>query len=294
MKPVDFDYAAPEKIEEVLSLLGTWGGRAKILAGGQSLIPLLVARSVRPEFVIDINRLPGLDYLVERDGGLALGATVRQAEAERSPLLSSVCPLLQAALAWVAVPQVRNLGTIVGSLAQRNAISEIPTVAAATGARLTVLDREGRTRIVAAETFLNPADPLTLQPHELVTEAWFPGQPAGSAWGFVETQRRQAHYALVGVAVTFGRDDRAAIADPRVAASGISSRPVRLRRVEEILAGQAPTGALFAAAARAAWTDPAMEPFSDVHASATYRRDVTPVLIERALVQAAARGEGQG
>jgi carbon-monoxide dehydrogenase medium subunit len=143
VKPVDFDYAAPEKIEEVLSLLGTWGGRAKILAGGQSLIPLLVARSVRPEFVIDINRLPGLDYLVERDGGLALGATVRQAEAERSPLLSSVCPLLQAALAWVAVPQVRNLGTIVGSLAQRNAISEIPTVAAATGARLTVLDRGG-------------------------------------------------------------------------------------------------------------------------------------------------------
>ncbi len=292
MKPVDFDYAAPDKIEEVLALLETWGGKAKILAGGQSLIPLLVARSLRPEFIIDINRLPGLDFIEERDGGVAIGATVRQADAEHSPLVHSKCPLLKEALFWVAVPQVRNLGTIVGSLAQRNAISQIPTVAVATGARLTVINREGRKRLVDAEAFLDANHPLTLKPQELVTEAWFPEQSVGTRYGFVEVQRRQAHYALVGVAVTFGYDGNGLLADPRIAASGISNRPVRLRTVEQAILGRPPSSSLFAEASRLAPNDPAMAAFSDVHASATYRKEVTSVVVERALKQALARGRG--
>jgi carbon-monoxide dehydrogenase medium subunit len=289
MKPVDFDYAAPEEIEEVLALLGTWGAKAKILAGGQSLIPLLVARNVRPEFVIDINRLRGLDFIEERNGGIAIGATVRQSDAEQSPLVRTHGPLLKEALFWVGVPQVRNLGTVVGSLAQRNAISEIPTVAVATGAQVTLLAPDATRRVVEAETFLDPDHPLTLAPHELVTEVWFPKQQPGSVWGFVEAQKRQAHYALVGIAVTFGFDADGQIADPRMAASGISSRPVRLRSVETALLGKRPHADLFAEASRRALTDPAMQAFSDVHASAAYRAEVTPVLIERALAQAVAR-----
>ena len=289
MKPVDFDYAAPERIEEALALLRIWNAGAKILAGGQSLLPLLVTRSLRPDFVIDINRIQALDFIEQRGSGVAIGATVRQAKAERSDIIRSRCPLLAEALYWVAVPQIRSRGTVIGSLAQRNAISQIPTVAVVTGARLTVIDKDRRQRVVDAEMFLNSDDPETLKPHELVTEAWFPEQGPGSAWAFTEVQKRQAHYALVGVAVTFDYDDDGKIAAPRVAASGISNRPVRLRSVEAALQGKVPTEKSFADASQLSLEDSAMMPFSDVHATAEYRKEVTPVVIMRALRRAAAR-----
>jgi CO/xanthine dehydrogenase FAD-binding subunit len=289
MKPVDFDYAAPRTVPEALAQLKTWGADAKILAGGQSLMPLLVARTLRPKFVIDINRIAGLDTITERDGGLVIGATVRQSEAHKSPLVKRLCPLLAEALGWVGTPQIRNLGTVVGSLTQRNVISEIPTVAAATGATLKVVSSTGRERIVKAAEFLNPADPATLQPDELVTEAWFPAQTKGTAWAFMEVQRRQAHYALVGVAAAFQRDASGLMTQVQLAASGISTRPITIPSVVAALTGKTPGREVFKAAAQLALTDPTLNPLEDIHATAEYRRTVTPVMIERTLMKALER-----
>jgi len=289
VKPVDFDYERPASVAEALRLLGRGGPPAKILAGGQSLIPLLVTRALRPACVIDIGRIAELGYIREDGAWLRIGATARQADCAESPLVRAGCPLLAEAIGWVATPQVRNLGTVVGSLAQRNAISQIPTVAIALGARLTVADGAGRRREVAAADFVDPASPETLQPDELVLEAGFPRQPPAMAWDFVEVQRRHAHYAVVGVAVTFLRDRGGELCEPRVAVSGVGTCPVRLAAVESALAGRLPTPAVFRAASLCALADPAMRPLDDLLATADYRREVTPALVRRALGRAWAR-----
>ena len=289
MKPVDFDYERPSTVDEVLRLLAGRGADAKVLAGGQSLIPLLVTRALRPTFIVDLGRVTELRYLREDRGWVRIGATVTQAECAQSALVRSALPLLTEAIRWVATPQVRNLGTLVGSLAQRNAISEIPTAAAALGAVLTVAGESGRRREVSAEAFLDPGSPATLQPGELVLEAAFPRQLAEVGWAFVEVQRRHAHYAMVGAAVTLRLDSLGAIVDPRVSVGGVASSAVRLGSVEAALVGRAPGPAAFEAASRLAVDDPRMSPRDDLNATAVYRRRVAPVVIRRALTEAAAR-----
>jgi carbon-monoxide dehydrogenase medium subunit len=182
---------------------------------------------------------------------------------------------------------VRNLGTVVGSLAQRNAISQIPTVAVALGARLRIAAADGSERVVAAETFVDLSSPATLRPGELVLDCWFPALPAGTAWGFYEVQRRAAHYALVGAAVTYARGPSGNASAVRVAASGLAARPVRLAGVEAAVDGHAPTPMLFSAAAQRASDDPVLDPIDDVHGTAAYRRAVAPAIVERALLAAA-------
>jgi len=287
MKPVDFEYAAPRTVDETLALLARWGGQASILAGGQSLVPLLVARAVRPRCVIDISRVAELDAIDEVDGGVRIGAAVRQATCESSPLVQRVCPLLVAAIGWVASPPVRNLGTVVGSIAQRNAISQIPTVAVALGARVRIAAADGSRRTVPAESFVDANSPATLRSDELVLDCWFPGLPAGTAWGFYEVQRRAAHYALVGAAVTYARGPSGNATAVRVAASGLAARPIRLTGVEAAVDGRAPTPLLFSAAAQRASDDPVLDPIDDVHATAAYRRAVAPTIVERAFLAAA-------
>jgi carbon-monoxide dehydrogenase medium subunit len=287
MKPVDFEYAAPRTVDETLGLLARWGGAAAILAGGQSLIPSLVARTVRPRCIIDISRVAGLDVIAEADGGLRIGAAVRQADCEASPLVRRLCPLLVAAIGWIASAPVRNLGTVVGSLAQRNAISQIPTVAVALGARLRIAAADGTERVVAAESFVDAGSPATLRPDELVLECWFPAIPSGTAWGFYEVQRRAAHYALVGAAVTYARGASGTATAVRVAASGLATRPVRLTHVEAAVDGHVPTPMLFSTAAQRAFNDPVVDPIDDLHATAAYRRAVAPAIVERALLAAA-------
>ncbi len=287
MKPVDFEYAAPRTIDETLALLARWRGTATILAGGQSLIPLLVERAVRPRCVIDISRVAELDFIVEDEHGVRIGAAVRQADCEASPLVRRVCPLLVAAIGWIASAPVRNLGTVVGSLAQRNAISQIPTVAVALGARLRVAAADGSERLVDAASFVDARSPATLRPGELVLDCWFPALPAGTAWGFYEVQRRAAHYALVGAAVTYARGPAGNATAVRVAASGLASRPIRLTGVEAAVDGHAPTPTVFGAAARRAFDDPMVDPLDDLHATAAYRRAVAPTVVERAFLAAA-------
>jgi len=287
MKPVDFEYTAPRSVDEALALLARWGSDATILAGGQSLIPLLAARTVRPRCVIDINRIAELDVIGEDAGGLRIGAAVRQADCEASPLVRRVCPLLVAAIGWIASLPVRNRGTVVGNLAQRNAISQISTVAVALGARLRIAAANGSERTVAAESFVDANSPATLGPAELVLDCWFPGLAPGTAWGFYEVQRRAAHYALVSAAVTYARGPSGNVTAVRVAASGLAARPLRLAGVEAAIDGRAATPALFCAAAQRAFDDPVVEPIDDIHATAAYRRAVAPTIVERAFLAAA-------
>jgi carbon-monoxide dehydrogenase medium subunit len=294
MKPVDFEYERPNTVDETLGLLRFRVAETKILAGGQSLIPLLVTRALRPVLVVDIGRVHELRYIREDAGGIRIGATMRQAACADSELVRSACPLLADAIAWVATPQVRNLGTLVGSMAQRNAISEIPTVAAALGAVVTVIDDAGHRREVAAADFLDPLSPLTLRPNELAIEARFPRQPRDMAWAFLETQRRHAHYALVGVAVAFRLDEAGRITGARVAAGGVARCTVRLNTVEAALEGRVPSPEVFLQASGLASGDPRMDPPDDLDATADYRRRVSPVVIRRALDQAHARRVGAG
>ena len=289
MKPVDFDYERPATIEEALRLLGGRSAQTKILAGGQSLVPLLVTRALRPLFILDVGRIPELRN-IRRDGGwIRIGAAVTQTDCAASPVVRAGCPLLAEAIGWVASPQVRNLGTVGGSLAQRNAISEIPTVAAAVGARLLLVDDQGRRREVAVEAFLDKDGDETLRPNELLLEAAFPADDGRGAWDFLEVQRRHAHYALVGVAVSFGVDAAGAIVGPRVAAGGIAPSAVRISSVENRLLGQLPSEALFEDVSGLAVSDPRMQPADDLHATADYRRRVTPAVIRRSLSRALAR-----
>jgi CO/xanthine dehydrogenase FAD-binding subunit len=290
MKPVDFDYERPSTVVEAVRLLaGRNGAETKILAGGQSLIPLLVNRTVRPKLIVDIGRIAELNYIRPAGDGIRVGATVRQADCASSALVRLECPILAEAIDWVATPQVRNQGTVVGSLAQRNAISEIPTVAVAIGARLTVVDDAGRRREVGAADFLDPKSPGTLGTNELVVEANFPRLGSGLAWCFHEVQRRSAHYALVGAAVTFRLGRAGEILDSRVAVSGLAASPVRLETVESALNGRAPSPEAFADAAERSGDDPLVDPLDDLHATAEYRRQVAPVVIRRALARARAR-----
>jgi carbon-monoxide dehydrogenase medium subunit len=287
MKPVDFDYVAPRTVAETLALLAQWGGEATIMAGGQSLLPLLVARSVRPRYVIDIGRVAELDVIDEDAGGVRIGAAVRQADCEDSPVVRRACPLLVAAIGWIASLPVRNRGTVVGSLAQRNAVSQIATVAVALGARLRIASANGGERIVTAEHFVDARSPETLRPGELVLDCWFPALPDGTAWGFYEVQRRAAHYALVSAAVAYARGSAGNATAVRVAASGLAACPVRLAGVEAAVDGNAPTPMLLRAAAQRASDDSMLDPIDDLHATAAYRRAVAPAIIERALLAAA-------
>jgi carbon-monoxide dehydrogenase medium subunit len=152
------------------------------------------------------------------------------------------------------------------------------------GARLTIIDTANVERIVEAEAFLDSRSPSTLQPDELVVDCWFPAQLPGNAWGFYEVQRRAAHYALVGVAVTYATDGDGSITEVRVAASGLARCPIRLRSVEASLSGQLPAKDVFAAAARSVTNDPLVQPIEDIHATADYRREVAPAVVERALL----------
>jgi carbon-monoxide dehydrogenase medium subunit len=289
LKPIDLDYVAPTQLDAVLEALATVED-AKVLAGGQSLLPLLNFRLATPALLVDINGISGLDQIRAESGGITIGATVRQASALSSPLLARHVPLVPAALAYAGHPQIRSRGTVVGSLVHHDPAAELPAVAMALGARITLQRSDGQRAVDAAQYFVSSYTTDT-SPEELATQVWFPTSPAGSGAGYEEIARRHGDFALVGVAaeitVTANEITRAV-----VAFSGVASRPMRSHGVEILLIGKPPTAEVFRTAARAALTEEGLHPMSDLHASATYRLEVLPVLVERALVKAKAGVDG--
>ena len=286
MKPPRFSYAAPATLEEALALLARHGAEARVLAGGQSLMPLLNFRLARPGHVIDVNRLAGLAAVTAgADGGLRVGALVRQRTLERSAPIRERCPLIAQAMPFVGHPQIRARGTLGGSLAHADPAAELPAVIVALDARLT-LRRAGGERVVAAADFFVGLLTTALAPDELLTEVALPPWPARTGSSVHEVAKRHGDFALGGVAAMLTLDGRGRVARARVVGVGVGPVPVRLADAERSLTGGAPTPAAFAEAGRlaAAGVDPA----DDIHASGAYRQRLVAVLTTRALTDALA------
>ncbi|HEY1291518.1 MAG TPA: xanthine dehydrogenase family protein subunit M [Chloroflexota bacterium] len=289
MKPPPFEYHRPGSKAEALELLGALGDEAKVLAGGQSLLALLNLRLARPAHLVDINRLDGaLSEIGEQpNGGLTFGALVRQRAAERSAAVRERSPLVAEALPHIGHHQIRNRGTVCGNLAHADPASELPAIALALEGEMVAESRARGQRTIQADDFFRGYLTTALEPDELLTEFRLPAWPSGAGWSFMEVSRRHGDYALVGVAAVVQLDANGTYTDARLAFTGAAPGPVRVRAAEAALEG-APISedAINAAAER---VGPAIDPVSDVHASAAYRRHVAAVLTRRALREAAGR-----
>lgn len=285
MKPPPFEYHDPATLEEALDLLRHYGGEAKILAGGQSLMPLLNFRLARPTALVDINRIGALAYIRSENGQLRLGAMTRQRAIEFSAVVRERVPLLGGATAWVGHLPIRTRGTIGGSLAHADPSAEYPAVATALDAELVVRGPRGE-RVLGPEEFFQTYLTTALAPEEMLVEVRLPIPPQGSGWAFEEFSRRHGDFAIVGIAAVLDADAGRCQA-ARLAAAGAGPKPIRLREAEQILEGEELNErTMEAAASRAAEL---VEPESDIHASGEYRRHLTRVLTRRAIRQAAAR-----
>jgi aerobic carbon-monoxide dehydrogenase medium subunit len=285
MKPPPFDYACPTTLAEAVALLASRPGETKALAGGQSLMPVLNFRLAAPSLLVDLRKVPGLDRIAIGGDGVRLGASVRWRDIERDPRLGAAHPLLKEGVAHVAHYQIRNRGTVGGSLAHADPAAELPGIAVACDAEITAIGPTGARTLKAAEFFTGPLSTM-LAGDELVTELRLPPWPAARRWGFMEFARRRGDFAMAGIALFYdrGRDGRASNA--HVAVIGACARPHRLGAAEQALNGSTVDEAAILAAARAA--SQAVDPPEDFHASAAYRRNLVEVMTERALRRAAA------
>jgi carbon-monoxide dehydrogenase medium subunit len=284
---IAFEYVAAGTVEEAVAALCEHREEAKVLAGGQSLVPLLNYRLARPRVVVDVNGLP-LGRVDVHDGWLRLGALVRHQELAESPVIRERCPVLAEAAALVGNVRVRSLGTLGGSLAHADPAGELPMVAVALDARLTLVSTAGR-RTIAAGDFFRGALTTALAPDELLTqvEVRF---TTGLGWAVEELARRAGDFAVAAVTVLVGLDAGGRVAEARLALGGVADHPLRARGAEEGLRGRAPTPEVLTDAAQAArenWV-----PASDAFASGAYRRHLVGVLCRRALERAVARAAG--
>lgn len=283
MKPSRFAYHDPTNLDEALGLLREHGDEAKVLAGGQSLMPMLSMRLAYPSVLIDLNGLDELEGISEHGDEIVFGALTRHAHAEDSPVVAAACPLLTRALPWVAHRSVRNRGTLGGSLAHADPAAEIPAVMTALGATVVAQAASGPRRIPIEELFDMPLM-STLAPDEILTEIRVPRQPAQSGCAVAEIARRHGDFALAGVVATAVVGGDGAVADIRLVSFATGPVPQRLLAAEAVLAGARPDGALLAQAGRLASEE--VDPGDDLHATSAYRRAVTAVLVERALEEA--------
>jgi carbon-monoxide dehydrogenase medium subunit len=288
MKPPKFDYHAPPTVDEAIALLTRYGGEAKLLAGGQSLVPLLNFRLSRPAALVDLNRIPSLAYIREADGYVRLGAMTRQRTIEFSPVVRRRVPLLAEATAFVGHLPIRTRGTIGGSLAHADPAAEYPATLTALGGEVVLRGPRGERTLQAGDLFKSYLA-TALGADEILIEVRFPAMPDGAGFAFEEFNRRHGDFAIVGIAAMVMGQGLSCTA-ARLATAGAGPLPVRLRGAEEILErGGLSEAAIEAAANRAATL---VDPPSDIHASAAYRRNLTRVLTGRALRRAIARMGG--
>ncbi len=291
MKPPQFAYADPTTVEEVLALLQEHGDDAKLLAGGQSLIPVLNMRLARPKVLIDLRRVEGLTYIREEDGHLCIGAMTRHVMVEKSELVRERQPLLTQTMHNIGHIQIRNRGTIGGSLVHADPSAELPAVMVALEATLVITGPDG-VREVPAEEFFLMYFTTCVQAGELLTEVRVPVLPERTGYAFEELARRHGDFALAGVAATLTLAEDGTVADCRLGLTGVGMTPVRARDAEDLLKGKAPSPEGFAAAAQAVMG--AVMPDTDVHGTAEYRQQLAGVLTERALTKALQRATSQG
>ncbi|PYM15298.1 MAG: molybdopterin dehydrogenase [Candidatus Rokuibacteriota bacterium] len=285
MKPAKFEYHAPGSVDEAIALLGRYEGDAKVLAGGQSLVPLLNFRLSRPAALIDLNRIPSLAYIRADDGVVRFGAMTRQRTIEFSDVVRQRLPLLSEATRLVGHLPIRTRGTIGGSIAHADPSAEYPAILAALDGEVVVKGPKGERTVKARELFQTYLT-TSLESDEVLTEVRLPAIDAGAGTAFEEFSRRHGDFAIIGIAAVIAGDG-ASCSMARLATAGAGPIPVRLRAAEEILErdglGDAP---IAAAAARAAEL---VDPDSDIHASSAYRKHLTGVLTERAVRRAMAK-----
>jgi len=278
MKPPPFHYHDPDTVEEAVALIGRLEN-AKLLAGGQSLMPMLNMRYVLPDHIVDLNRIPSLSHIDQADGRITIGAMTRQREIEYSELLWERCPLFRKALLQVGHRQTRNRGTIGGSLCHLDPAAELPTVLAAMAAAVHVVGPQGARDIPIADFpafYMTPA----IEFDELVSAVSFSPWPTGHKSAFVEFARRPGDFAIVGVAALLDMADDGKIRRATISLSGVGAAPVRCTTTEERLIGTTPDDVAIRAAAEACRELDAME---DVHASPAYRQHLAVELVSRAV-----------
>jgi len=293
VKPAKFKYVRAESAEHAVESLAGADAAATILAGGQSLIPALSARSISVSLLLDIMKCPGLDEVSQSAGEVTIGAACRQSQIERNALVQNSIPLLSEALGWVAMPQVRSRGTVVGCLAQANAGGEVPVVSLALDAGLNILSRGGvRQRMSAREVYATESG-TRLPSKSLIVSASFQTLAAGEGWGFSEIQLRPGHLALVCCAATLQLDENRRIRLARIAVGGLTVSPYRADRAEEDLVGKAgDREAVLREAAQLAAEERPWPARTDLHATGTFRSKAAVVAVARALRDARGRCSG--
>jgi len=286
MKLPHFDYQAPTSLAEAVALLAAGDGSARPLAGGQSFVPIMAFRLAEPSMLVDLRNIPGLDTIEISDEGVRIGAMVRWRDILDDERLTRALPLLPAAIDHVAHYQIRNRGTVGGSLAHADPAAEMPTIALTCDAVIEVIGSKGKRAIAAADLFTGPLM-TSLEGDEIITSVLLPAWPAARRWGFQEFSRRRGDFALAGIAVFFDEDASGAICNAHIGAISVGDTPLRLSRAEAALNGRKIDEASLAEVAAIASAE--VDPNGDIHASARYRKALVGTLLSRALSAAANR-----
>ena len=280
MKPAKFEYFAPTSLAEALELLEEHGDDAKVLAGGQSLMPLINMRLARPKVVVDVNRIPGLDYISPTpDGGLSIGALTRQRSVEKSADVKERIPVVAAAMPSIGHFQIRNRGTVGGSISHADPSAELPALCFALDGEF-VLSSASNQRVLKPEEFFISHLTTALAPGELLTEIRLPARSGEWRWGFQEVCRRQGDFAMVG-AVSLLQLDGGVCHSACITMFGVAGTPVRIRRAEEALLGSRINASVLQDVSKIVSEE--LDPDSDIHASAAYRKEVGGVIARRTL-----------
>ena len=282
MKPSAFEYKSPATLSEAVSLLMAGNGNAKLIAGGQSLMPMLAFRLAAPELLVDLKRIRDLNAITITEDGIALGAKVRWCDIAGDQRLATAHPLLAEAIRHVAHYQIRNRGTVGGSMAHADPSAEMPGIALTCDARLEIIGAGGR-RVEEAADFFQGLLQTSLAPDEILTSVHLPAWPAARRWAFREFARRKGDFAMAGIALFYDLDEGRCAANVHIGAIGVADRPVRLASAEAALNGKPVNENSIAAAVAAARAE--IDPASDIHAPAAYRRSLLGTLLERGLNQ---------
>ncbi len=287
MKPAPFVYHRAESADDAIARLAEYGDEAKLLAGGQSLVPAMNFRLAQPAALIDLNALDDLAYIEERSDGIAIGAMTRHRTIERSDVVARHAPLLAEAMPFIAHPQIRNRGTLGGSLAHADPAAELPVLSLVMEMRIKVRNKDGD-RSIPATDFYTGLFGTALGPQDLVVEIHVPPMAPGTGWAFDEFSRRHGDYALVGVGAEVSMDASGRCTRARIGLLSVGPGPVLAAEAGRVLEGQPlEPEAIAAAADLAATTD--IDPPGDIHASADYRRHLARVLTRRVLTAAVTR-----
>lgn len=286
MKPGEFEYFAPSMAEEALTYLGEHADEAKLLAGGQSLVPMMNFRLARPERLVDLNGVAGLSYIERRDSSVAIGAMTRHVALQHSDLLAAEWPLLTEAVGWIGHQQIRNRGTIGGSVAHADPAAELPVTLTALDARLSVRSRAGQRWLACSEFFVS-SFMTTLEPDEMLVEIEVPSLPERTGTSFVEFARRHGDFALGGAAAVLSTDASGSCTQARLALLSAAPIPVRAGEAEHQLIGTTLEPGSLSAAADAAVEG--LAPSGDIHGGTAYRLKLLRAMANRALTIAAKR-----